>query len=127
MRNSTFKKPDLSENSHHFQSGKAYENVPYSDDSCKSLIENTSQTTVLMEKFDPNSIDKAQWMLFGLSAKQASIILRFLEKGGSSELNKIYRKIYSIKYTDYLRMEPYIYYPIQVTITKRKIQNESKK
>lgn len=127
LRNSTFKKPDLSENSHHFQSGKADENVPYSDDSRKSLIESTSQTKVLMEKFDPNSIDKAQWMLFGLSAKQASIILRFLEKGGKFRVKQDLQKIYSIKYTDYLRMEPYILLPDSGDYYKKKDSERKQK
>ncbi|MFM7768888.1 MAG: ComEA family DNA-binding protein [Bacteroidota bacterium] len=58
--------------------------------------------------FDPNTTSLDQWKALGLSEKQSSAILRFVEKGGRFRKADDLKRMYVIGADDYNRLAPYI-------------------
>lgn len=58
--------------------------------------------------FDPNKIDKNQWLNLGLSEKQANVIQNYVSSGGKFYKKEDLKKIYSISPSKYSELEPYI-------------------
>lgn len=58
--------------------------------------------------FDPNTIDTDEWQRLGLSFKQSSAILRYLEKGGKFRKAEDLKKMYTITDKMYERLLPYV-------------------
>jgi competence protein ComEA len=61
--------------------------------------------------FDPNLIVKEEWMLLGLSEKQAGAILKYIEKGGQFRRVEDLKKMYTISPEKYLELSPYVKIP----------------
>lgn len=59
-------------------------------------------------EFDPNNLDKQQWLRLGLSQKQISVIHNYESKGGRFYKREDLKKIYSITPGQYKLLEPYI-------------------
>lgn len=58
--------------------------------------------------FNPNTIGQADWENLGLSPKQSSAILRYLERGGRFRKKEDLKKMYTISAEMYNRLIPYI-------------------
>lgn len=58
--------------------------------------------------FDPNHTTMEQWLLLGLSEKQAGAILRFVAKGGRFKTKEDLSKMYVIGEDDYQRLAPFV-------------------
>jgi len=58
--------------------------------------------------FNPNTISQADWEQLGLSAKQASAILRYIERGGRFRKTEDLRKMYTINAEMYGKLAPYV-------------------
>lgn len=83
--------------------------------SSKVNLEKESLTSEMyLEKFDPNKLDKEQWISFGLKEKQADVILNYLSKGGIFRIKNDLKKMYSISEEKYLELKPYINLPDSV-------------
>jgi competence ComEA-like helix-hairpin-helix protein len=61
-----------------------------------------------LQPFDPNTIDKAGLLAFGLSQKTADSWLRFREKGGKFRKAADIRKLYALRTADADRLLPYV-------------------
>lgn len=59
-------------------------------------------------RFDPNTIDQHGWEQLGLSAKQASAILRYIQKGGRFRKVQDLQKMYTISEAMYQRLRPFV-------------------
>ncbi|MHC1775067.1 MAG: ComEA family DNA-binding protein [Lentimicrobium sp.] len=59
-------------------------------------------------RFDPNSLDKNGWMKLGFSEKQATGIMKYIEKGGRFRKKEDLKKLYAISGETYNLLEPYI-------------------
>jgi len=62
------------------------------------------------QAFDPNTLSKGEWMQFGLSEKQASIVLKFTKRGIHS--NDELQKIKFIPKETFENMKQFTRYPI---------------
>lgn len=62
-------------------------------------------------KFDPNEIQLKEWQELGLSRKQAEVILRYRNKGGSFRVKKDLAKMYVISESFYSELEDFIMLP----------------
>ncbi|RZL15376.1 MAG: hypothetical protein EOO89_13300 [Pedobacter sp.] len=58
--------------------------------------------------FDPNVINKDDWMRLGLSEKQAGAILKYVEKGGQFRKVEDLKRMYTISPEKYLEISKYI-------------------
>lgn len=61
--------------------------------------------------FNPNNLSVTDWQRLGLSAKQIKVIKNFESKGGRFYRKEDLKKIYSIRGSDYERLEPFIAIP----------------
>lgn len=61
--------------------------------------------------FNPNNLSVSDWQRLGLTAKQIKVIKNFESKGGRFYKKEDLRKIYSIRASDYERLEPFITIP----------------
>lgn len=61
--------------------------------------------------FDPNSIERAEWMALGFTDRQVDGIERYLNKGGRFRVKRDLARMYSIRPGQYERLEPYILLP----------------
>ena len=59
-------------------------------------------------KFDPNLSTMSELMRLGFSPKQAAVILRWREAGGSFHSKEDFKKMYVVSDSVYERLEPYI-------------------
>lgn len=63
---------------------------------------------VLIERFDPNMIDKSGLIKLGLSPKQAQVVLNYREKGGKFKNAGDFSRMYVISPKTYERVKEYI-------------------
>ncbi len=61
--------------------------------------------------FDPNTIDRDQWLALGLTPKQVDGIQRYMNKGGRFRTNKDLGRMYSIRPEQFERLKPFILLP----------------
>jgi len=59
--------------------------------------------------FDPNHNTLQQWQALGFSARQAEVLLRYVEKGGKFRKKEDLQKMYSVSAEMYSRLAPYIH------------------
>jgi competence protein ComEA len=96
-----------------------YERVTFKKDMSSLVLparydkETLSSTTISnnpsqLFKFDPNHLPEKDWLRLGLNKKQISMIKNFEKKGGRFYQKEDLKKIYSIKSSDYQRLESYI-------------------
>jgi len=71
--------------------------------------------------FDPNALSKEEWMQFGLSEKQASIVLKFTKRGIHS--NDELQKIKFIPKETFENMKQFTRYP---TVDNSEVQKDTK-
>jgi competence ComEA-like helix-hairpin-helix protein len=80
--------------------------------------------------FDPNRIQKAEWLRLGLSEKQSIVIQNYLSKGGKFRVKKDLKKMYCISENQYHSLEPFILLPdtihVQNSPIVRPVQMRSK-
>jgi len=81
---------------------------------------NNSKNQIKYKNFDPNTIDESQWMSFGFSDKQASVIVNYRNNKGLFKTKEDLKNIYVISEKKYKELEPYI------QIEKSNIQTENK-
>lgn len=74
-------------------------------------FENNPDTKIELETFNPNLIDASQWQQLGLSAKQASVIVNYVAKGGQFRTKEDLKKMFVITPLFYNKVEPYISIP----------------
>lgn len=67
--------------------------------------------TASLERFNPNDLDKSGWMALGLSDRQASGIMRWVERGGRFRSKADVAKMYSIKPEQYALLAPFMLLP----------------
>lgn len=70
--------------------------------------------------FDPNTISLNEFMQMGLSEKQASVIIRYREKGGHFRTADDFAKIYSIRPEIHEQIKPYIHIDTSKFVWKSK-------
>ncbi len=70
--------------------------------------------------FDPNTIDRAQWLALDFTGRQVDGIERYMAKGGKFRVKSDVAKLYSLRPGQYDRLEPYILLPD--SLPKRKYQ-----
>ena len=63
---------------------------------------------VLIERFDPNTVDKSGLIKLGLSPKQAQVVLNYREKGGKFKDAGDFSRMYVISPKTYERVKEYI-------------------
>ncbi len=61
--------------------------------------------------FDPNALSLSDWQRLGLSAKQGTGILHYVEKGGRFRIKSDLRKMYCITDSIYKKLAPFIQLP----------------
>ena len=72
----------------------------------------TEEKKILLEEFDPNSLDKDGWMAIGFSEKEAGTILNWKDVlGGSFSSKDQLKKCYAISPDQYSKIQPYILLP----------------
>ena len=64
--------------------------------------------------FDPNTIDRVQWLALGLTPKQVDGIQRYMNKGGRFRTKKDLGRMYSIRPEQFERLKPFILLPDSV-------------
>ncbi len=76
--------------------------------------------------FDPNDLDRQDWIELGLTERQAEGIMRYVEKGGRFRSKKDVKKMYTIPPELYAGLEPHILLPDSIVrpVLERKIFNE---
>jgi len=70
--------------------------------------------------FDPNTTSLNEFMEMGLSEKQASVIIRYREKGGRFRTANDFAKIYSIRPEIHEQIKPYIHIDTSKFVWKSK-------
>ncbi|MBK6345078.1 MAG: helix-hairpin-helix domain-containing protein [Bacteroidales bacterium] len=58
--------------------------------------------------FDPNTLEKKDWIKMGFTEKQASGIVRYREKGGMFRKKEDLKKLYAVTEDVYCILEPFI-------------------
>lgn len=61
--------------------------------------------------FDPNTIERSEWIALGLTERQVDGIERYVTKGGEFRSKKDVERMYTISPELYARLEPYILLP----------------
>lgn len=61
--------------------------------------------------FDPNTIEREEWLALGLRERQVDGIERYMSKGGRFRTKKDVAKLYALTPADYERLEPFILLP----------------
>jgi competence protein ComEA len=69
--------------------------------------------------FNPNTIDKEGWQKLGLSAKQAQVMINYVQKGGAFRKPEDLKKMYVISPENYERLIPMIRLPVAATVLKQ--------
>ncbi|MFZ1686048.1 MAG: helix-hairpin-helix domain-containing protein [Flavobacteriales bacterium] len=64
-----------------------------------------------LKPFDPNDLDEAGWMKLGLTQRQASGIMRYVERGGHFRSKADVRKMYSIRPEQFEQLKSFILLP----------------
>ncbi len=78
--------------------------------------------------FDPNTASIDDFVQLGLSPKTAATIVKYREKGGTFYKKEDFKKIYSLKDSDFSRLEPHInIVPKKVNFKEDKFQNRKAK
>ena len=72
---------------------------------------NEPAIAVDLQPFDPNDLDLAGWVKLGLTERQASGIMRYVERGGHFRSKADVRKMYSIRAEQFEQMKPFILLP----------------
>ncbi|MFN5324518.1 MAG: helix-hairpin-helix domain-containing protein [Bacteroidota bacterium] len=67
-----------------------------------------SKSTGELFQFDPNTCSKDEWMLLGLSDKQAQSILNYVAKGGRFRKKEDLSKMYALDKAICERLEPFV-------------------
>jgi len=72
-----------------------------------------AKDTVVAEPFpfDPNAIERADWLVLGLSDKQVDGLERYMSKGGRFRVKSDLGKMYSIRPEQFERLKPFILLP----------------
>ncbi|MFZ6052719.1 helix-hairpin-helix domain-containing protein [Halocola ammonii] len=73
-------------------------------------------------EFDPNGLDKEDWMKLGLTEREAEIVKKYESKGGKFEVKKDVLKLYPVDSALYEKLESFILLPDE---KERKPQWES--
>ncbi len=84
---------------------KPYNKTDYSKES--------QQKQLTPFEFNPNGLNKEQWIKMGFSEKQAELIKKFEAKGGKFYAKEDVAKLWCISNKDYKILEPYILLPSQ--------------
>lgn len=61
--------------------------------------------------FDPNTIDREEWLALGLRERQVDGIERYMSKGGRFRTKSDVAKLYALTPADYERLKPFILLP----------------
>lgn len=61
--------------------------------------------------FDPNEIERADWIALGLTDRQVDGLERFMAKGGRFRTKRDVARMYTIRPDQYARLEPFILLP----------------
>lgn len=61
--------------------------------------------------FDPNTIEREDWLALGLSERQVDGIERYMSKGGRFRTKSDVSKLYALTPSDYERLQPFILLP----------------
>ena len=77
--------------------------------------------------FDPNSATLLDWQRLGLSLRQATGIVHYLEKGGRYRVKSDLKKMYGMTESLYVRLEPYIQLPDSVSPSPRTVAEAANK
>lgn len=78
----------------------------------RSAKQNTSVQPVAEPfPFDPNTIERSEWVALGLTERQVEGIERFVTKGGEFRSKKDLERMYTISPELYARLEPFILLP----------------
>lgn len=86
--------------------GREKENFP----EAKFVMASPAHTDLY--NFDPNQLDRTQWLKFGFSEKQISIILKYREiLGGKFTSKEQLKKCYAISVEKFNELNPYIQLP----------------
>lgn len=72
----------------------------------KRSVKNDVQHSLFL--FDPNTVDIDDWQRLGLSFKQSTAILKYLEKGGRFRKVEDLQKMYTITEKMYAKLYPYV-------------------
>ena len=85
-----------------------------------------------LQPFDPNDLDQAGWMKLGLTERQASGIMRYVERGGRFRSKADVRKMYSIRAEQFELLKPFILLPDSASSrefdhTRREWPNDGKR
>ena len=81
-----------------------------------SLSQKNKKTTPIITNiqyidFDPNTAEETTLMQLGLEAKTVKSIINFRNKGGKFRIKSDFKKIYTLKESDYERLLPYLILP----------------
>lgn len=71
--------------------------------------------------FDPNSITLLEWQRLGLSLRQATGILHYMQKGGRYRVKSDLKKMYGMTDSLYNQLEPYIQLPDSVSSAMKSV------
>ncbi|MBP1646378.1 MAG: hypothetical protein H6Q16_1956 [Bacteroidetes bacterium] len=82
------------------------ENVVFGENKTKFAI--GERNTYKFQSFNPNNINKEQLMSFGLSPKQASIFVNYVNAGGRFKTKQDLKKLYFMTEDLYCQMSPYV-------------------
>lgn len=75
--------------------------------------------------FDPNTLSVSEWMMLGLSARQAEVITRYTEMGGRFKTPQDLKKSFVISGDFYKRIEPWITIAPRPTVVTGKPYKEA--
>ena len=95
--------------------GLLYFNTTQKDNSFPTQIfteETNASERIVLKAYDPNSLNKEEWISLGFSEKQATTILKYKQAVGGSFVSKEQlRKCYAISESKYDEIEKYILLP----------------
>lgn len=77
----------------------------------KETRQEVSLDSLVIQAFDPNTLDQEKAVAMGLSAKLGKTIENYLNKGGKFYKKEDLKKIYGLKEQDYDRLAPFIKLP----------------
>jgi competence ComEA-like helix-hairpin-helix protein len=76
--------------------------------SYEKRVESGPAVSIELFPFDPNEIEKEDWVRLGVSPRTAQTILNYRTKGGKFFKKEDLRRVYGLREEDYLRLAPYI-------------------
>jgi competence ComEA-like helix-hairpin-helix protein len=79
----------------------------------RSYSRDFDDENVVFEPFDfnPNGLEKEDWMKLGLTEKQATLVKKYESKGGHFEVKSDVLKLYPVDSALFQKLEPYILLP----------------